>query len=111
MHEHHFWKHFQHDSRDERRDFGGRGGPFGGRGGRRGGFFGFGPGGPGGFDVGRGRKLSSGELQLVLDPLEAFLRGLVLFFAQPLALDFKLRNPPPYLVELDGGTGRLHTQL
>jgi DNA-binding PadR family transcriptional regulator len=66
MHEHHFWKHFHHDNRDERRDFGGRGGPFGGRGGRRGGWFGFGPGGPGGFDVGRGRKLSSGELQLVL---------------------------------------------
>jgi DNA-binding PadR family transcriptional regulator len=66
MHEHHFWKHFHHDNRDDRRDFGGRGGPFGGRGGRRGGWFGFGPGGPGGFDVGRGRKLSSGELQLVL---------------------------------------------
>lgn len=67
MHEHHFWKHFHGDKRDEVRDFGGRGGPFGGaRGGRRGGWFGFGGGGPGGFDVGRGRKLSSGELQLVL---------------------------------------------
>lgn len=67
MHEHHFWKHFQNDHHNERHSFGGRGGPFGGRGGRRGGFFGFGPGGPpGGFEVGRGRKLSSGELQLVL---------------------------------------------
>lgn len=75
MHEHHFWKHFQDERREALRDFAGRGrGPFGGRGPvvppmvppRRGGWFGFGGGGPGGFDVGRGRKLSSGELQLVL---------------------------------------------
>lgn len=63
MHEHNFWKHFSHDRADFAGRGGGRGGPFGGR---RGGFFGFGGGGPGGFDVGRGRKLSSGELQLVL---------------------------------------------
>jgi len=71
MHERHFWKHL-HDIKHE---FGGRGGPFGGGGGGRrggrGGWFGFGGGGPGGFgpggfDVTRGRKLSSGELQLVL---------------------------------------------
>lgn len=70
MHERHFWKHL-HDIKHE---FGGRGGPFGGGGGRRGGrggWFGFGGGGPGGFgpggfDVTRGRKLSSAELQLVL---------------------------------------------
>lgn len=63
MHEHHFWKYFH----DHRHELGGRGGPFHGRGGRRGGgWFGFGGGGPGGFDFRSGRKLSSGELQLVL---------------------------------------------
>lgn len=87
MHEHKFWKHFQQHAQGfdrpdggpyeragfgfgrERAEFGGRDDRRGGRGGggRRGGWFGFGMGGgPGGFDFRTGRKLSSGELQLVL---------------------------------------------
>ena len=49
--------------------------------------------------------------QLLLEPLEPFLGGLVLFLLQRLALDLELHDAPRQLVELRGHRVDLHAQL
>ena len=62
---------------------------------------------PLGFESGR---LLLERRQVLLQPLEALLRGRIFLFAQPLTLDLQLRDAPPHFVQLGRSTRCLHAQ-